>query len=122
MDEKWYPTSEHYFQAMKFEDEAYQEKIRTCHSPMEAANLGRSRQVKLREDWEEVKIDIMRDAVLKKFTTHEELRELLRSTADQELVENAPGDYFWGCGKSGSGKNWLGKILMEVREQLKQRE
>ncbi|PHS02693.1 MAG: Swarming motility protein ybiA [Blastopirellula sp.] len=122
MDDRWYPTIEHYFQAMKFPGNDHAEKIRLARTPASAKSLGRSRKVKLREDWEEVKIDIMRDAVLKKFTTHDELRELLLSTTDQELVENAPGDYFWGCGKSGSGKNWLGKILMEVRDQLKQRE
>jgi predicted NAD-dependent protein-ADP-ribosyltransferase YbiA (DUF1768 family) len=34
-------------------------------------------------------------------------------------VENAPGDYYWGIGKNGTGLNKLGKILVSVREQLK---
>lgn len=119
MEGKWYPTTEHYFQAQKFLDDAYREQIRQAHSPMFAARLGRSRKVPLRSDWEDIKLNVMRAALRKKFSTHPELRELLLGTGDEELVEDAPGDYFWGCGKDGSGQNWLGKLLMEVREELR---
>jgi N-glycosidase YbiA len=40
-------------------------------------------------------------------------------TGDEQIVENAPGDYYWGCGVDGSGKNMLGTILMEVRASLR---
>ena len=116
---KRYPTVEHYFQAMKFPWDEQSEKIRLAGNPMIAKRLGRTRKVKLREDWEEVKLDIMREAVGKKFSTYNELRKLLLETGDEELIEAAPSDYFWGCGKNGSGKNWLGRILMEVREELR---
>lgn len=117
-DGKWYPTIEHYFQAMKFPGHEQAEKIRTAASPMVAKRLGRTRKVQLREDWEEVKLDIMREAVRQKFTRHAQLTTLLVDTGDEELIEAAPGDYFWGCGRSGSGQNWLGRILMEVRAEL----
>jgi ribA/ribD-fused uncharacterized protein len=119
IDGEWWPTTEHYFQAQKFEDPAYRRKIQGAHSPKLAADLGRSRRVPLRSDWESVKDDVMRACVLKKFETHSELREMLLSTGDEEIVENAPGDYYWGIGKDGSGKNMLGKILEEVRAKLK---
>ncbi len=48
-----------------------------------------------------------------------DLRAELLGTGDGELVENAPRDYYWGCGRDGSGRNMLGKILMEVRESLR---
>jgi N-glycosidase YbiA len=64
----------------------------------------------------------MRRAVLRKFETHDRLRELLLGTGDEEIVENAPGDAYWGCGADGTGKNMLGKILVEVRETLRGRE
>lgn len=64
----------------------------------------------------------MRCAVLKKFETHPEIRAILLVTGEDEIVENAPGDYYWGCGKDGSGRNMLGKILMETRAILRQRE
>jgi ribA/ribD-fused uncharacterized protein len=63
----------------------------------------------------------MREAVLRKFETHPDLREALLATGDEELVENAPDDYYWGRGADGSGANHLGKILMEVRSLLRSR-
>ncbi|TYQ31222.1 NADAR family protein [Pseudanabaena sp. UWO310] len=118
LDGQWWKTTEHYFQAQKFLDRNYQEKIRQAIDPKTAANLGRSRSVPLREDWEEIKDDVMRKAVLQKFQTHHQLKLLLIATGDEEIVENAPGDYYWGCGADGSGKNMLGKILQEVRTQI----
>lgn len=120
LDGLWWPTSEHYFQAQKFAGTPHAEQIRQVNNPKDAANMGRDRKRPLRPDWETVKDDIMRRAVLKKFQTHDEIREILLGTGDEELVENAPHDYYWGCGKDGSGQNKLGQILMEVREILRQ--
>jgi ribA/ribD-fused uncharacterized protein len=57
----------------------------------------------------------MRRAVREKFATQEDIRRLLLRTADQQLIEYAPNDYYWGCGRSGSGQNRLGQILMDLR-------
>lgn len=119
MEGEWWSTVEHYFQAQKFLDEDYRGRIRGAHSPKQAAELGRSREMPLRADWEEVKDSIMRAAVLKKFQTHDALAERLISTGDEPIIENAPGDYYWGCGKNGTGLNRLGEILMEVRALLR---
>ena len=86
---------------------------------MLAARLGRDRKQKLRRDWESVKVGVMRAAVLAKFTQHAELRALLLSTGDAKLVEHTENDYYWGDGGDGSGKNMLGRILMQVRESLR---
>jgi len=72
----------------------------------------------LRKDWESAKDEIMRRAVLKKFETHADIREILLGTGDEPIVENAPGDFYWGCGADGTGKNMLGRILVEVRTIL----
>jgi len=114
-----WPTSEHYFQAQKFEDADYREKIRTTKSPMIAARLGRSRKVKLRRDWESVKVRVMRDAVRAKFAQHEELCALLSATGDAKIVEHTTNDSYWGDGGDGSGQNMLGRILMEIRAELR---
>jgi len=66
-----------------------------------------------------VKTQVMREAVLKKFLTHAEIRETLLTTGDNLLVENSPNDYFWGCGADKTGQNCLGKILMNVREEIR---
>ena len=116
---KW-PTTEHYFQAQKFQDKAYQEKIRKSNSPGLAAKLGRDRKQKLRRDWESVKVSVMREALDAKFSQHEDLTELLLNTGDAKVVEHTVNDRYWGDGGNGSGKNMLGQLLMKVREQLKQ--
>ena len=119
LDGEHWPTTEHYFQAQKFPKTEHCDQIRQAKTPKDAAKMGRERFRPLRKDWEQVKDDIMRKAVLCKFETHADIREILLATGDEEIVENAPGDYYWGCGKDGNGKNMLGQILMEVREILR---
>ena len=119
LDGLYWRTSEHYFQAQKFAGHPeHVEVLRRMASPMQVANAGRSRQRPLRPDWEAVKDDIMRKAVLKKFQTHSSIREILLATGDEELIEKTTGDYYWGCGTNGTGKNMLGIILMETRKIL----
>jgi N-glycosidase YbiA len=119
LDGELWQTSEHYFQAQKFEDKAYKAKIRKSNSPMLAARMGRNRKQKLRRDWESVKVGVMRAAVLAKFTQHEDLIALLLSTGDSKLIEHTENDDYWGDGGDGSGKNMLGCILRQVRESLR---
>ena len=114
-----WPTSEHYFQAQKFLDAELQEKIRLEPSPMIAARMGRNRQWPLREDWDAVKDDIMRDAVRAKVAQHAEVRETLLGTGDAVIVEHTKNDAYWGDGGDGSGRNMLGRILMEIREEFR---
>ena len=121
LDGYWWYTSEHYFQAQKFvtSDIDWFNKMRTVKAPKDVANMGRSRQHPLREDWEEVKDEIMYRAVLCKFKNHQDIEMLLLDTGEQIIIENAPHDYYWGCGKDGSGQNKLGEILMRVRTDIK---
>lgn len=88
---------------------------------MVAARLGRSRSVPIRKDWESVKDDIMRTAVRLKFSQNEDMKQLLLSTGDAVLVEHTKNDRYWGDGGDGRGRNMLGKILMEIREELRNR-
>lgn len=114
-----WPTVEHYFQAQKFVGTEYEDAIRLAKSPMIAKRMGRSRKYKLRPDWESIKDAIMHEGVLAKFTQHQELRSVLLATGDARLVEHTAADSYWGDGGDGSGKNMLGIILMNVREQLR---
>lgn len=110
-----YVTLEHAFQAAKTLDPAERREIQLCSSPGQAKRL--DRKVKLRRDWESVKVAVMRGLLRNKFTDSD-LARLLRDTGDCELIEgNSWNDRFWGvCG--GVGKNWLGRLLMEVRKEL----
>lgn len=111
-----YPTVEHYFQAAKTLDKNERKRISILETPGKAKRAGR--RVTLRSDWEEVKTDVMRRALMKKFSDPL-MREKLLETGDAELVEgNYWGDTCWGvC--NGVGENRLGKLLMDIRESLK---
>ncbi|KAJ3086352.1 hypothetical protein HK102_013240, partial [Quaeritorhiza haematococci] len=127
---KVWPTSEHYFQAMKFEPyEEVVEKVRLCTSPSEAARTGRSRSLPLRPDWEQVKESIMMRALIAKFTQHPNLAQVLLSTGQAILVEHTSNDSYWADGwkKKGvkpqpgevsPGRNRLGVLLMKMRDML----
>ncbi len=117
---KRWPTSEHYFQGQKFQDAVHRKQLRKAKTPMIAARLGRNRKKKLRRDWESIKINVMRDAVMAQFSQHDDLRKLLLQTGDAKLVEHTTNDDFWGDGGDGSGSNMLGRILIEVRAELLQ--
>jgi len=117
---KRWPTSEHYFQAQKFAAQRDQEEIRNASTPVLAARLGRDRKRKLRRDWEIVKVGVMREAVEAKFRQHPEFRVLLLETRDTQLIEHTDNDAFWGDGGDGSGRNELGRILMAVRQRLRE--
>jgi len=120
LDGKVWPTSEHYYQAMKFRDLDHQEALRNAQTPMEVATLGRDRSKPLRSDWDGIKDAVMFDVVVAKFTQHPELTKLLLATGDAILIEHTENDSYWADGGDGSGKNMLGKILMEVREIIRE--
>ncbi len=86
---------------------------------MKAAELGRSRKIKIKKNWDRIKDNVMYDIVYAKFNQHEELKNLLLSTTDSILIEHTENDHYWGDGGDGSGKNRLGKILVKVRDKIK---
>lgn len=120
-----YLTVEHAFQAAKTRDPEARGEICRAATPGAAKRLGR--RVALRPDWEDVKIDIMRLLVTRKFTDHGDLHQRLLGTGDAYLIEgNTWGDSFWGAvrdsnvdGSPWRGWNQLGRILMDVRRQLR---
>ena len=115
---KTWQTSEHYFQAQKFAGTDYEQKIRKAPNPMKAAQLGRTRKVRIRKNWDNIKDNVMYEALKAKFTQHSELKELLLETGDKILIEHTENDSYWGDGGDGSGKNRLGKLLMRLRAEL----
>ena len=112
-----YKTTEHYYQAMKAENIEEHEFIASAETPKEARERGR--KCNLRKNWEQLKEDVMKTALSTKFNQHPELKEILLESGEEELVEFAPWDNYWGTGPNGNGKNRLGVLLMELREALK---
>jgi len=115
-----YPSTENYYQAQKCRSDAIvmKEPFMNC-TPGQAKKLGR--KVILRSDWEDVKISVMWDALMLKFTQHKHLREKLLDTQFKILIEgNNWGDHFWGADiNTLYGENWLGILLMDLRSKLR---
>lgn len=133
LDGEVWPTVEHYFQAQKSLDPEYRQTLRGYSHPGMVKRLAarpdgprkvsgqswfRAHGQRFREDWDEIKLDIMRRADLVKFAQHPRLRELILATNDAEIIEDAEMDDFWGFGSDAKGDNWAGRILMEVRATL----
>lgn len=118
-----YPTMEHWFQAHKTENPNDRYAITQAATPKIAKAMGRS--IRLRPDWEEVKLDVMRRGLARKFTPKSDLADMLLSTGDSRLIEgNRWGDDFWGAvyiGDKYVGHNWLGWLLMAQRAELRGR-
>ncbi len=112
-------TTEHYFQAQKFAGTPHEEEVRHAPKAGTAAQMGRDRNRPLRRDWESVKDQIMLAALRAKFSQHADLKAILLGTGDAKLVEHTDRDNYWGDGGDGLGQNRLGRILMQVREELR---
>lgn len=111
-----YPSTENAFMAAKTLDR--DERLQFVHiSPKEAKALGRT--IKLRPDWNEVRVEVMYAVIFDKFYRNKGIRRWLLETGDKLLVEgNHWKDTFWGVCE-GEGENMLGKILMQIREDFK---
>ncbi len=120
IDGKVWPTTEHYYQAMKFEFPTIQEKIRILPEPRDAFNYARRNSTEVRQDWKSVNLQFMIHAVREKFKQSNILKKLLLDTGNRILVEDAKGnDSFFGAGADYTGSNHLGQILMQVRDELR---
>ena len=108
-----YPTVEHAYQAAKSEDSSIRRIMAFHKYPAQAKKAGK--YIKLRKDWDLVKLGIMEELVTQKFQDPA-LREMLDLTVGYELIEgNWWGDTFWGVCR-GQGHNHLGHILMNIRD------
>lgn len=119
LDDTEWPSVEHYYQAMKFEDPDYREQIRQAAHPSDAEKLGKSKKHGRRKDWDKVKEVYMTRGTYIKCRTHTEVAQALLKTGDTHLVESSQYDYFWGCGRDMRGTNAYGKVLMNVRQKLR---
>lgn len=105
------------FQALKSKDYNVRKMFENL-SPADSKKLGR--KIELREDWSDIRIKVMLYLVRLKFKD-KELRKKLLETGYEEIVEgNWWNDEYWGVNlKNNKGNNYLGRILMIVRKELR---
>lgn len=112
-----YPTAEHAYQAQKAMTRSLKVRISCLNTPGQAKRY--ARRLIIRYDWNKVRIPIMRKILFVKFRQNPECLDLLFKTGNAELIEgNTWGDTFWGV-YEGQGKNMLGRLLMNVRSELR---
>jgi N-glycosidase YbiA len=130
-DEKKWLTSEALFQALRFSEVEIREKIRTMKSPMSAKMVAKSLKEKMVvKPLSEKDLDNMRLCLRLKFTQHPALRDKLLRTGDHIIFEDVSAKHgarhrFWGAVRVADrleGDNMLGKLLMELREELRKEE
>jgi ribA/ribD-fused uncharacterized protein len=123
VDGMTWPTSEHYYQAMKFPNNVrIQQEIERAQTPREAFNRARKYQHFVRADWKVVNLNSMKRAVWEKCSQHLNIRLMLLTTGAAILIEDAgANDAFYGAGAGYKGDNYLGRILMRVRTALQAR-
>ena len=120
LDGAQWPTVEHYYQAMKFEDAAYREAIRSAATPKEAAKLGKNRLRKRRKDWKNNTVIYMTRGSYIKCRQYPEVAAALMESGDTEIAELNSYDYFWGSGRDMRGHNHFGKLWMGIRQKLRE--
>jgi len=116
LDDVEYPSVEHAYQAAKTLDLDERKPFhkRPLLTAGESKKMGR--KLKIRPDWESVKLKVMEDLLAQKFADPV-LKKQLQETGDAKLIEgNYWGDDFWGVDKKKGGKNHLGKLLMKIRD------
>lgn len=118
--DRMFPTSEHAYHWCKFpSDPLKQQAIRVASSAHATFKMAERWKQYRREDWDLVKVAIMTDILRAKADQHEYVRRKLLQTGDRELIENSWRDDFWGWGADRCGRNMLGKLWMEIREELR---
>jgi len=114
-----FDTSEAAYHWEKFPGMPIAEEIRKAPSAHVAFKLAEQYRSARRQDWDDVKVDIMRDILRAKVAQHEYVRRKLLATGNRGLIENSWRDDFWGTGPRSTGQNMLGKLWMQVRAELR---
>lgn len=113
-----YPTVEHAYVAMKTNDVELRKEISKLSTPGKAKSFGR--QLIVRDNWDEIKVEIMYELLKLKFNIPELKEKLLGTNSSIIVEENTWNDTFWGvC--AGKGSNTLGLLLMRIRQEIKNR-
>ncbi|AMX93760.1 MULTISPECIES: NADAR family protein [Mesorhizobium] len=121
-----FDTSEAVYHFMKFkpgvptaEQWSLMHNIILAPSAHEAFKIAERNKHHRRPDWDYVKVDVMREILHAKADQHEYVRRKLLATGDRQLVENSWRDDFWGWGPNRDGQNMLGKLWMEIRDEIR---
>lgn len=116
---KDYMTSEHVYHSERFDEENHKEALRLSRSAHDAYKYAQENKHLQRKDWNDIKVGVMKEILHEKVKQHPYVLKKLLESGDCELVEDSWRDDFWGWGPNKEGKNMLGKLWMEVRDEVR---
>ncbi len=118
-----YPTVEHAYQCMRYDDKKIIEEILSARSPVKAWETSTKYKHLQIADFRDRKLEVMKKLMRLKVEQHEEVKKVLVDSGDVQIVKHIttypPGDGFWDDGVNGEGLNHMGRMWMEIREELK---
>jgi ribA/ribD-fused uncharacterized protein len=118
-----YPTVEHAYQCLRYQDQKIVEEIKSACSPVKAWEISTKYKHLQIPDFRARKREAMKMLMRAKLEQHEEVRTALINSGDLLIVKHIdtypPGDGYWDDGEDGKGENQMGKIWMELREELR---
>lgn len=118
----FFDSAEHAYQYEKANDEKVKQYIWDAPTPTLACIVGHGLfPWMVVPNWKEIRVPTMKEVLWAKFTLNDDLEKKLLNTGDAILIETSKSDGFWGIGRKGKGENMLGKLLMEVRGEIKAR-
>lgn len=112
-----YDTSEHAYQASKFDDPMLKQSIRQARSAHNAFQIASDFADRLPPNWRQIRADVMLEILASKFDQHEYVQRKLRQTGRRRIVEDSWRDSYWGIGPNGDGENMLGVLWERIREK-----
>ena len=116
-DFREFATSEHAFQFMKPKSLAVADWLGKAPFPdVCATSAHHLLGYRIREDWKEIEVPVMKKVLWEKCEQHKEIFDLLLQTKGCKIIENSKTDSFWGEGKNGKGLNKLGELWMDLRD------
>ena len=120
LEEQEWPTAEHYYQASLFDNPAIKTRILELKTAKDVMDFTKWKFFQKKKGWKQLRQVLMTRAIYTKCKTYPEIAERLLATGDKKLVENSTYDYFWGCGRDRRAENTYGKVLMNVRDKLRE--
>ena len=120
-----YPTVEHAYQCLRYADEKIITEIKSARSPVKAWEVSMKYKHLQIPTFRDHKLETMKMLMRARADQHEEVRKALLDSGDLQIVKHIttypPGDGFWDDGENGEGLNHMGRIWMEIRDELRAR-
>lgn len=116
--ENLWMTSEHVYQAEKFDDTNIKKQIMDAISAHDAMKIAQNNKESYKKNWNETKLEVMKEILRAKVDQHPYVKKKLIESKNKELIENSWRDSYWGWGPNRDGENHLGKLWMEIRSEL----